>query len=241
MKLQPISKPRATTNDLYELMDGPQRYLVKVYQGRGGKQRRDCEQGMLQLWDREGFDVPKVFEVQVEGVEGPYLVMSYIPGASLQRILQEPQTTLEEKLPVWGRVLRAVRERHDKGIETDRLELFHPDSSTGNIIPNDEGVFFFDLEAGARSKGVREAAAVEIDKLCRWAVRDLGVRYCDDLLRDLIRVYADRRDVLEDVVRRARGRLFQFFHRLRDRRRKEQRGGVSKYDIADALQRLLEQ
>ena len=238
MRLRPIDKPFATANDFYEPVGGGTPCLVKVYRGRSARARRDREAEALAIWRRQGFDAPEVFELPLGDLEAPYLAISRLEGSSLRQILAG--SGLEAGLEALANVLVRMRKRHDRALEIDEIRLVHPDSSTGNVMLTDSGVFFLDLEARPKFADVREAAAVEIGKLSRWAVRDLGMQHCRAALGELLKAYAGRRELLERVVQRVHGRRLQFLHRWRDRRKKAaQPGEVTKYDIADALAEVL--
>lgn len=243
MELRPIDKSFSTTNDLYELSGADRPLLVKVYRGRGARARRDCERAALELWRREGFDAPEVFDPPgLDGgrIDGPYLVMTYLDGPSLRRVLTDPDVGLEERLATLRRVFGVMRRRHDRAIETAQVRLVHPDSSTGNVVLAGEGVFFLDLEAFAKFGGAAKAASVELAKLIRWSVRDLGMQHRRTVLREAMDIYAGRGELLRLIVRRTLSRPFQFVHRRHDRRKKRCRPGeVTKYDIADALEGML--
>jgi tRNA A-37 threonylcarbamoyl transferase component Bud32 len=240
MELRPIPSHGVSGNRLYELVGPGERRVVKVYCGRDARARRQRERRALVLWRKEGFDAPEVFDLELPEVGGPHLVISRVEGRSLREVLREEGADVEGRLRVLGEVLGRMRRRHERAIETGQVALVHPDSSTGNVLLTAEGVLFLDLEARPKIADAREAAAVEVAKLLRWAVRDLGIEHLRPALERLVEAYRDRREILERVVARVLDRPVQFFHRRRDRRRKRARPGeVTKYDIADALAEML--
>ena len=240
MRLRPIDKPFSTTNDLFELVGLDAPALVKVYRGRRAGARRDRERRALALWRAEGFQTPEILDVTLPELDRPYLVMTRLDGRTLQQVLARGDLPLPRRLEQWERVLRCTLARHRRAVESGQVLLTHPDASTGNVVLTDSGVYFLDLEAQPRFRDAREGAAVELGKLARWAVRDLGPQHCREAVRRVAAVYRGQPELLRRIVDRVRSRPMQFFHRWRDRRRKSARGGeVTKYDVADALAGLL--
>jgi Ser/Thr protein kinase RdoA (MazF antagonist) len=250
MGLVRIHKQFPTTNELWELEGPSGPRLVKVYVGDKARQRRDRERQALLAWREAGFAAPEVFDVELAEFGGrgqgqaqprPYLVMSYVQGRSLRSILQDGTLDGDRKLAAWKAVLAEMSRRHDRAIADGRVALVHPDSNSGNVMLADGGgVFFLDLEAAPKVGRPTDAAAGELAKLCRWAIRDLGVEHGQAILQAAAAAYGHRRDLLVRICRDVLGRPMQFFHRWRDRRRKAARPGeVTKYDVADGLARLL--
>jgi hypothetical protein len=202
---------------------------------------------MTALWCNEGFGVPEILDLTLSFPgnanvpDAPYLVLSLIEGRTLQDILKDPATTMPQRQAAWRAVLTDLRCRHDRAIATAQPLLAHPDSNTRNIMIGPGGVFYLDLEARQTKACPVEAAAIELGKLCRWAVGDLGAACCREILEPVLDVYRDRRVILERIVQQTLGRPFQWVHRRRDRRLKARSPGqVTKYDIADALADMLQ-
>ena len=232
------SVPRTTSNQHQLLNDGAAR--LKLFTGEAGAQRRDCERALLELWRLHGFQVPTILEDVPDTESGvPCLKLTHIPGVSLQAYLRSSAAS-DEKRSVLTGVFRENRRRHDTAIAQRNPLLFHSDLNTGNIIIQDGRVFYIDLEQACTTDELTDAAAMEIAKICRWIVRDLGIASMDEVLGIVLKAYAGQEFLLERLVARACDRRLQRYHRFRDwMRKRKDAHEVTKYDIADGLARLL--
>ncbi len=236
MKLVPFEKHIHTTNDLFTLVGAPTKCLVKLYRGEDRQARRDREFANISAWAQAGFKVPAIYDYDIDDPGDPYLIMQHLQGPNLCHAIRENRGNRELTLNWWSQTLETVYARHDLAINAGRADLIHTDSSTGNVILTDDGVFFIDFEAPIRFGDVSEGASVELAMLCRWAVRDAGIDACGWMMADVMRVYQDRDELLKLIVKRTLGRPMQIYHRWKDRKKKLKKPGeVTKYDIADAL------
>lgn len=241
MNLSPFKTFRKTTNSLYVLVDGDSKYLVKHYCGPGNFARCRQEKLILQLWTQSGFNVPEIYDIDIADIPEPYLVTSFIEGPSLREYLSRNECSIEEKLEILNKLFCEFARRHDLAIRADDRNLVHHDPSSGNIICTEHGFYFIDFETiPKRKRSVIESASIEVATTCRWIVRDLGIEMLEKVLKLLVTAYAGQESLLNLVVKRTAGRHFQFYHRRQDRKRKTANPqDVTKYDIADALAKLL--
>lgn len=241
MKLSPFKTFRKTTNSLYVLVDRDSRYLVKHYCGSSNFARRRQEKFMLNLWQQSGLNVPRIHDKEVASLPEPYLVTSFIEGLSLREYLSKNDCSIEKKLKSLAALFRELAQRHDLAIRADDRNLVHHDPSSGNIIYAENGFYFIDFETiPKRRHSVLESASIEIATTCRWIVRDLGIEFIEEVLKLVVASYKSQESLLKLIVKRTASRPFQFYHRWQDRKRKMARPqDVTKYDIADALAKLL--
>jgi Ser/Thr protein kinase RdoA (MazF antagonist) len=242
--LLPLDADARTTNVLYRYdryAGRAEPLLIKRYRGRGAWAHCRVERQMLRHWRRHGFAVPAAHDIAVPDLAGsPYLVLTYIPGENLSKLLRGA-LPLGDKLALLAGVFDANRRRHERALELRDPRLVHPDLNSGNILIVAGEPWYIDLESMVAGKDLADAIAVEIAKLARWVTRDLGPVHLEQIVRLLGDCYRGRlRHLLGCIVRRTCARSFQFFHRWRDQAFKaEHLEEVTKYDIADGLERYL--
>lgn len=244
--LRKLTKSPTSENELYELADSRPALLVKLYRGKNAEQRREKESATLRLWECEGFEAPRVADVTVDELAGPYLVFTRLGGRSLQQILRDGAVPLEEKLACLRQAAGRMRQRHERAIEINQIGLVHGDCNTANIMLDGGPPAWLDLESTPRESDVPSACAIEIGKFCRWSMRDLAGRTAE-VAEIIVQTYTDssaglpaRGGLLDLLIARTLSRPFQFFHRWQDRRHKARfPSDITKYDVADALRAAL--
>ena len=242
MKLAPFETFRKTTNNLYLLTDGGSKYMVKSYYGSGGFARYQQEKFMLNHWKQAGLLVPEIYDKQIPDMAEPYLVTGFIEGPSLREYLSLESSGMPEKLSILAKLFEQLRQRHDAAIGSNDPYLIHYDPSSGNIICTENGFYFIDFESPPRSRQtIPESASIELATLCRWIVRDLGLKFLEEALKQMAAAYRGQEALLNLAVERTAGRPFQFYHRWKNRRHKTlYSNDVTKYDIADGLKRIMQ-
>jgi len=240
MKLSPLATFRKTSNALYTFTGDKEKLLVKCYRGCSAYDHIQQEQFALTYWRQAGYSVPEIRDLIVPPLEQPYLVMTYIDGLSLREYLSSERIALDQKLLAVEKFFADMSTRHKRAIKNDDRHLLHYDPSSGNVILADNKFYYIDFEAPPQRHGVLDAASAELATVCRWIVRDLGIDSLKDVLRVMVSAYADQQVLLRRTVNRTTGRPFQFYHRWQDRKRKlAQPQNVTKYDIADALRKIV--
>jgi len=195
---------------------------------------------MLDHWIELGFNVPEIVAKKIECIKEPYLVTSFIEGLSLRDYLLGNSCTLKEKLELLTMLFKEMEHRHKLAIKLNDPDIVHHDPSTDNVILAENHFYFIDFETPRKKRSVVELASIEIATTCRWAVRDLGIDYVQEVLNCMVTVYKDQDNLLKPIVKRTIGRPFQFYHLRRDKRKKTANPkDVTKYDIANTLSELL--
>jgi tRNA A-37 threonylcarbamoyl transferase component Bud32 len=237
-----LSLARTTRNELWVHESPGQKALVKVYRGADAANRSNTECSLLYDWHDAGYDVPRIYKTVIEkcgGSMGPHIVMTWIDAPSLQDLLRDTTVPVEQRLQTVRRVLDVTSDRHAKAIAQGNLRLVRDDANTGNFLIDGQRVYHIDFERMPKSTDVLDAAAIELAKLLRWIVRDLGRDQLDPVLKIAADAYRDQPEILKRIISRTCDRPWQMIHRLLDRRRKAHPGAITKYDIADGLQRLI--
>jgi tRNA A-37 threonylcarbamoyl transferase component Bud32 len=241
MKLTALETFRRTTNNLYLLSDGGSKYLVKTYCGPDRFARRQQETIMINHWKQAGFMVPQIHDKQVPDVPEPYLLTDFIEGPSLREYLLAESPAIPEKLAVLAKLFEQMRQRHDTAIQTNDQYLIHYDPSSGNIIYTADSFYFVDFESLPKSRyTISESASIELATLCRWIVRDIGLKFLEQVLKQMVTAYKGQESLLTLVVKRTTARPFQFYHRWKNQRYKMlYPNDVTKYDITDGLMHII--
>lgn len=239
MKLSPLKTFKKTTNTLLCFHEDGAKYVVKCYKGVDNFKRCCREKNAIEHWTAAGFNVPQIHDRTVPEVEEPYLIFSFIEGVPLREYLSTGTHTAEEKLRTMEKLFDEMSSRHKIAAESKDRYLVHYDLNSGNVICSGDRFCYVDFEAKPKFRTVNEAAGAELLALCRWAVRDMGIEFNESVMKLAVASYKDQRLLLDHMVRRTSGRLFQFYHRWKDRKHKTANpNDVTKYDIADTVEKL---
>lgn len=241
MTLLPLRTFRQTSNRIYKTEGHEPSLLVKEYVGPGSQRRRSQERDILELWSRHGFRVPALHDLVITELgRAPYLATEYLDHPTLQQQLRSPSLSRTEKIQLLETIFRENHLRHRKALELNEPRLVHYDPNTSNILCGNSTFCHIDFEHQANQAPLPLSVSLEIAKFTRWAARDIGGEALQEILPVLLVVYEDQRFLLESVADRTLARPFQFFHRWRDRRRKQKKPDeVTKYDVAGGLKKLL--
>lgn len=241
MNYKKIETSRPTSNELIRLSEGDDVWLLKRYQGKNAALHRDSERERLSLWDRNGFLVPKVIALELAHEDHPYLVIQWLNGEPLNEYLVNNKQDVGIKLEKLKSLIKLIHDRQERCQRENNCDFVHHDPNTGNIILVDDKFYFIDFEASTHSQyNVTEALAIELAKFLRWASRDLGREYLNDIIQMVVEIYSPVNPILKRVVNRVHERRFQFIHRWKDNNKKlKTPGDVTKYDIANEIFFLL--
>jgi hypothetical protein len=236
-----FTKP--THNRLYQMELDEGRFLVKVYGGQDAPQkcRRECD--AIHAWQQAGFHTTELKEMKIPSLAGEsYLVMRFIEFASLREILRDEGRTIDEKLQLVETLFVQMQLRHHQALSSANRTIVHYDPSTDNIHYGDGRFVFIDLETPIPARvPILDSVSIELATTARWIVRDMGKDHLHSVAERMAPAYFEHhRPVLKRVVSRTRSRPFQFIHRRNDRKKKlANPAEVTKYDIADSLNRIL--
>ena len=213
--------------------------------GKSWARPRGClrtESAVIELWRREGFDVPGPPPAPVEerGEDGA-LRMEWIPGESLARALTGEEATPERNEEILTRLGRVTRLRHDRAIELKEPRLVMEHASLDHILVADGRLAHIDFEIVSRRRGrvgalVRREMTGFLVSLYRTS-RDLHESWIGSLIRGY-----DHRPRMEQLCRELLAfgvvpatPLIAPFLKLTSRSRRQQRKKL----VGRALERAL--
>ena len=109
--------------------------------------RIQTERAVLALWQKEGFDVPKIYSPAfLAGFDQPCIAMEWIPGQTLTTFLNDASIPLDRKKDMISRFCQEMARRHERALEHQevRLLLFHPNMS--RILVSNDRLVYLDFE-----------------------------------------------------------------------------------------------
>ncbi len=121
------------------------------YTARG---RYATERAVLELWRREGFDVPAVLDLDVLAHAGqPCLAMEFVPGGLMSKLIRSSEVPLVRKKELVARFARTAGSRHSRALELSEPGLVFKHPTFSHIIVSGERLFHFDFEQALTHTG----------------------------------------------------------------------------------------
>lgn len=210
-----------------------------TYAGKSGvsaRARLQTERETLQLWAREGIDVPAILPENLvpDSISGLVLVLEWVGGLSLREVLHCTETPLARKRELLARFARTCAYRHDRALalRDPRLIFEHP--TFAHVLVDGERLSHIDFEMVFTRAGRIEASMQrEIVSFLR-TLSKLRDNF-DELFRCFIEAYPDRQRLLDLVVgmRRRKTALMDGFGRSGPR------VGIGKRDTVDRIEAVL--
>jgi len=166
--------------------------------------RQATERGTLELWRREGFDVPALLDLTVpEAGMRPYLAMEFVPGPTLARALAGREVDLERKRELITTFAGVWSRRHDRALELREPRLIFEHPTFDHVIVSSDRLVHFDFEIViTRRWGLEDLVGREIAGFLRSLFKSAGANF-PHLLDVLVNAYAGRRrleGVRDDIL-----------------------------------------
>ena len=121
-----------------------------TYTARG---RRNTERSVLELWRREGFDVPRVFDMpELAGAGQPCLAMEWAPGVLMSKLIRAEDVPLARKQELIARFAETAGRRHSRAIELFEPGLVFKHPTFSHIIVSGDRLVHFDFEQALTHK-----------------------------------------------------------------------------------------
>ncbi|MEW6743875.1 MAG: hypothetical protein AB1486_14060 [Planctomycetota bacterium] len=205
------------------------------------RSRWATEREVLALWRANGFDVPRLLELELPAsFPRPYLLLEWIDGPSMEELLRDEELALGEKEALLMRFVEVWGRRHERALELGEPRLIHEHPTFAHVLVKDDRLVHFDFEvAYTKRRPVGRLVSFEILGFLRSLAK------CDPwdyqvLLERVLETYPVRfrlettvRDL--SVGRHATHRLFLALDRLRRARRRPYNKYVILQSLGDAL------
>jgi len=121
-----------------------------TYTSRG---RQNTEHAVLELWLREGFDVPQVLDLPMLGKAGqPCLAMECVPGPLMSKLIRSADEPLARKQELVACFAATAGRRHARAIELCEPGLVFKHPTFSHIIVSDSRLVHFDFEQALTHK-----------------------------------------------------------------------------------------
>jgi hypothetical protein len=157
--------------------------------------RFQTERAVLTLWQREGFDVPKVYSPSfLEAFDQPCLAMELISGQTLTTLLHDTTIPLDRKKDLISRFCQEMARRHERALEQKeiRLLLFHPNMS--RILLSNNRLIYVDFEvAYTPEHDLERIAGKEIAGFLYALARCSPQQQLHSLMECFIKEYPDKK------------------------------------------------
>ena len=121
-----------------------------TYTARG---RYATERTVLELWRREGFDVPRVLDIpELAGAGQPCLAMEFVPGELMSKVIRSADEPLARKKELVARFAETAGRRHSRALELAEPGLVFKHPTFSHIIVSGERLVHFDFEQALTHK-----------------------------------------------------------------------------------------
>jgi tRNA A-37 threonylcarbamoyl transferase component Bud32 len=125
-----------------------------TYTARG---RCATERSVLELWRREGFDVPAVVDFALlEKAGQPCLAMEWVTGPLLSKIIRDADEPLARKKELIARFAETAGRRHARALELHEPGLVFKHPTFSHVIVSGERLVHFDFEQALTHTGAIE-------------------------------------------------------------------------------------
>ncbi|WP_319408668.1 class I SAM-dependent methyltransferase [uncultured Desulfosarcina sp.] len=232
-------KPLTLKMVKYKLIGALGREVPVEY--RSPLQRRAFEIDCLALWHERGFDVPERREIPAQmQPEAPAIGLAAIRGQRLDRFLVDPAINEAAKLSAIAKIYREMHRRHCEAIFEQNHRLIHYDANLRNLILYQEKAVHIDFEMGHLTEDIDKSAAREVKKFTLQVLNLIDGNRVDQVL-DLLLAHYQIRHIVLRLINEELQAPFMTLHMKRDLKRKQQqRGLITKLDIAFRLEQKLE-
>lgn len=167
--------------------------------------RFKTEREVLELWRREGFDVPRVLSAEPPAtIHGPCLTLEWIPGRNFSHLLRCAETSLDRKRELIERFAAVLGKRHERALSLQETRLIFEHPTLDHVLVWGDRLVHFDFEiVFARTKDVERLLRREIAGFLRSLSKSSGENF-PTLLKIFTETYPDSSrlaQVLEELRR----------------------------------------
>ncbi|MEI6125856.1 MAG: hypothetical protein WCQ99_04805 [Pseudomonadota bacterium] len=155
--------------------------------------RFQTERRVLELWRREGFDVPRVSTPAfLSKINQPCLALEWISGPTLAGVLRSPEESLDRKKELIKKFAQAMGERHERALSLREPQFMFEHPTFNHVIVSGDRLVHFDFEiAFTQKNNIERIARHEIAGFL-YAMPRSNREHFPCLLESLVTAYPDR-------------------------------------------------
>lgn len=216
-------------------------HLTSGRTGYTARARRETEARCLLLWSQAGFDVPalQMTPPDFPPLPVPFLLMEFIPGPPLSRLLADPGTPQTAREAVFRRYLVELSTRHAAALERQEAAFLQEHPALDHVLVSDNRLVTFDLEVAYTTRhGIDGCVTAEIAGLIRSLFKALPAEEAGRYLQLMVESYPVR-----SRLERVHGDLFEnpspFKRAMHALDRARSKGRFDKYAAAVLLRDAL--
>ena len=150
------------------------------------------ERETLTLWHNEGFDVPRVYPMDIPSLE-PCLAMEWIPGRTLSNLIQAGDESLETKKELIRRFTEILARRHDRALALNEPCLLFEHPTLNHVICCGDRLVHFDFEmVFTWKRDLERLVRRELAGFIRPLVRKSRKEETDSLVEVMVKTYPEK-------------------------------------------------
>ena len=185
----------------YGLKVGPlhaalRQYGVRLIIGKSAYSvagRFNTERRVLELWRREGFDVPGISAPSfLSEIAQPCLALEWIPGPTLASVLRSPDESLGRKRELIEKFAQVMGKRHERAIALREPSFMFEHPTFNHVIVSGDRLVHFDFEIAFTQKNNIERIARHELAGFLYAMPRSNREHFPCLLEALVTAYPDR-------------------------------------------------
>jgi|GEM_PF-1250369 len=157
------------------------------------------ERHTLELWRREGFEVPAIAAIDEEALtaagvssRNPWLALEWVPGPALGKMVMRDDLALHRKEEIVADFSRACAERHARAVALDEPRLICEHPTFEHVIYSEGRFVYFDFEIVFTARCSLETLIVrELGGFVRSMLRMAGDHFAP-LVGALVAAYPEK-------------------------------------------------
>ena len=181
-------------------------YTSPVFTGKSSvsiSSRHRTERKILQLWHREGFDVPAILDIPLlSEIPQPCLAMEWIQGPTLAEFFRCSQTPFPRKQQVMENFVNILGMRHKKALNLNEPRLLFEHPGFKHVLLSGQRMVHFDFEITfIRKKNIERLIRREVAGFLYSLVKS-SRRDSPELVNIFITCYPEKhriKEVVEDL------------------------------------------
>ena len=166
-------------------------FMVEGKSSFSASGRFKTEREVLELWRREGFDVPQLFFPDfLSKMSMPCLAMEWIPGKTLAKVFQDRELPLSRKKELIEKFAGVLGNRHAKASELKEYRFIFGHPTFSHVMLSEDRMVHFDFEIVYRKGHMESIIRREIAGFIYSLAKSSKSQF-PDLLKTMVSAYPD--------------------------------------------------